>query len=77
MNNPDVTEQPAAPTPVACSDLLGLQMQANAALTCLYIAVDERVAKDVNDKVRAYISALEMQIPKQTDYFEKSQAQES
>ena len=22
MNNPDVTEQPATPTPVACSDLL-------------------------------------------------------
>ena len=24
MKNPDVTEQPEAPTPVACSDLLGL-----------------------------------------------------
>lgn len=48
----------------SCSALLGLQMQANAALTCLYIALDERVAKDVNDKVRAYIAELEGQIPK-------------
>lgn len=24
MNNPDVTEQPATPTPVVCSDMVGL-----------------------------------------------------
>lgn len=66
-----------APPQSSCSALLGLQLQANAALTCLYVAVDERVAKDVNDKVRAYIAALESQIPKQSDYFETSAAQES
>lgn len=34
------------------------------ALHCLYIAVDESVAKSVNDKVRAYIDQLQSQLAK-------------
>ncbi len=35
MNNPDVTEQPATPTPVACSDLLGAMYRgSDGAMTC-------------------------------------------
>jgi hypothetical protein len=42
-------------------ELLALQRECNTALECLYLAVDERIAKDVNDKVRAYIAALEQE----------------
>ena len=35
MKNPDVTEQPEAPTPVACSDLLGAMYRgSDGAMTC-------------------------------------------
>lgn len=36
-----------------------LAQDCKRALQCLYIAVDESVAKDVNEKVRAYIGLLE------------------
>ena len=32
------------------------------ALRCLYITVDEVVAKDANEKIRAYIEELEKQV---------------
>lgn len=61
MNEPE----PNAGTPEKASSLhevdglLALQRDCHTALTALYIAVDERVARDVNFKVRAYVTALE------------------
>ena len=37
------------------------------ALSCLFIAVEESVAKDVGEKVRAYVSALEKPEPVKDD----------
>jgi hypothetical protein len=48
-------------------ELEKLKEEANKALTCLYIAVSESVARDVNEKVRAYIQALEDYVPHDGD----------
>jgi len=40
-------------------DLEQLRTEAFKALTCLYISVPSVVADDVNQKVKAYIDALE------------------
>ena len=46
--------------PVSSTPLLWRRRnECMAALTALYIAVDERVAEDVNQKVKAYITELE------------------
>ena len=39
-----------------------LKTECSKALNCLYIAVDESVAADVNSKVKAYIEVLEAAI---------------
>lgn len=39
-----------------------LKAEAAKALNCLYIAVSEEIADDVNTKVRAYINALAVEI---------------
>ena len=43
--------------------LLALRHDCMSALTCLYLAVDKRIADDVNSKVRAYVRALEPKQP--------------
>ena len=44
------------------SDLSNLKNECNKALKCLYIAVDEQIAQDVNIKVKRYIEALEQEV---------------
>jgi len=44
------------------NDLSHLKSECNKALNCLYIAVDEQIAQDVNVKVKRYIGALEQEV---------------
>ena len=43
-------------------DIKDKKTEAFKALHCLYVAVDENIARNVNDKVKDYISALEEQL---------------
>ena len=43
-----------------------LKREADRALRCLYIAADLLVAEDVNNKVKAYIDALEKEVSNAT-----------
>jgi predicted metal-dependent hydrolase len=55
MNNPDVIEQPAAPTPVACSDLLG---EARVAAVNGYMG-DRRSLVEALEKLSSYYNTHE------------------
>ena len=55
MNNSDLNE-------IRPIDMNKLKNEAVRALNALYIAVEEDVARDVNEKVKAYILELESKI---------------
>lgn len=50
---------------MSTTELTKLRAECGNALHCLYIAVEQSVAEDVNEKVWSYIWALEKQLMEQ------------